>query len=204
MENTKTTAAVVTTIFQNERTTVITPQVITYVKRYQMFARKTAESIVGLATTLLEAEQELNGVDFALFCDEVGIKKGDTTYSKIRKIGTAAARFKPYLDKLPSAYTTLYELAKLEASKFEEIASDLNPFSTAKEISEALGLKKEIQKEKQVIDLTIAFGTMGSAAKKEVYDAIIELKKNFKFSVIEKQSFIEEMKSIKKIGKSLH
>ena len=94
MENTKTTATVVTPVFQNGKATVIAPQVTVYVERYQMFARKTAESIIGLATTLLEAEQELNGVDFALFCDEVGLKKGDTTYSKLRKIGAAAARLK--------------------------------------------------------------------------------------------------------------
>lgn len=92
-------------------------------------------------------------------------------------------------------------MAKLDASQFEQIAAGLNPFSTAKEISEALDSKKKNEKEKQVIDLTLSFGTMGSATKKEVYDAIIELKRKFGFSLKEGSIFIDEMKTVQKLSK---
>ncbi len=196
MENTKSSNPVVATSFQNGNA-IITPQVSQYIRRYEMFVRKTAESIIGLATTLVDAEQNLNGVDFACFCDEVGLEKGSSNYSKLRKIGLNASRFTPYLESLPNTWTTLYELAKIEPTKFEQIASDLTPFMTAKEVTAAVGGMKN-EKEKQVIDLSISFGNIGSANKKEVYDAINELKKQFKFNVKEGQLFIDEMKTVNK------
>lgn len=193
MENAQVTKSIATV---SDGSVIITPQVVRYVDKYRNFARKTAESIIGLATTLTEAEEKLNGVDFSIFCDEVGIKKGDATYSKLRKIGMNASRFQPYLDNLPNSWTTLYELAKLEPNKFDRIASDLNPFTTAKDVSEAVGAKKQ-QEKKVVVDLTICFGNLGSSSKKEVYDSIIEMKKKFNFSVKEGQLFISEMKTVK-------
>ena len=196
MENTKTASNSTNVAFPNGNT-VITPDVVRYVERYQTFARKTAESIIGLAKTLVEAEEKLNGVDFSIFCDEVGITKGDTTYSKLKKIGENASRFNPYLQNLPNAWTTIYQLAKLEPNKFAQIAPNLTPFSTAQEITSAFSEKKKNEREKNVIDLTISFGNVGSDNKKEVYDAIIELKKKFQFSIKEGSSFITEMKSVK-------
>jgi hypothetical protein len=195
MENAQVTESIATVSVSDE-SVIITPRVVSYVNEYRNFARKTAESIIGLATTLVDAEQNLNGVDFSIFCDEVGIKKGDATYSKLRKIGMNASRFQPHLDNLPNSWTTLYELAKLETSKFDSIASDLNPFTTAKDVSEAAGSKKQ-QGKKDVIDLTICFGKLGSSTKKEVYDTILEMKKKFNFSLKEGQLFINEMKTVK-------
>ena len=39
---------------------VMTPRTMTFVERYRSFARKTAESVIELATTLVEAEQTLD------------------------------------------------------------------------------------------------------------------------------------------------
>lgn len=175
---------------------LITPQVVHYVEKYRTFVRKTAESVIALATTLVEAEQVLNGVDFSIFCDEVGIKKGDATYSKLKKIGENATRFRPHLERLPNAWTTLYQLAKMEPDRFAQVAPTLTPFSTADDISRSAGANEK-NKSKDTIDLTISFKTMGSDAKKDVYAAILEMQKRYAFSIKEGHTFISEMKKLK-------
>lgn len=173
---------------------VITPEVDMYVTRYKTFARKTAESIIGLATTLIEAEEELHKEDFIVFCDEVGIKMGDSTYSKLRKIGASASRFKPYIESLPNTWTTLYALAKLDPSAFQQIAADLNPFMTAKDVQQALGASKQSTSVRDTVDLTISFGAIDVAKKREVYRFIVELEREFNFSVKVNPSLAKEMR----------
>lgn len=173
--------------------TVITPKVVTYVERYQTFARKTAESIIGLAETLIEAETTLDGVEFSIFCDQVGIKVGDATYSKLRAIGLNASRFNPYLDRLPNAWTTLYKLAKMTPDQFSLVAESLTPFTTAKELGFAVTGKAE----KKEVDLSISLGSLSSEIKSSIYADINELKSRYGFKVKEGQTFIVEMKNLK-------
>jgi len=77
-----------------------------YVDRYRGFARQTAAGIIGLATTLVEAEEKLSPAEFKIFCELVGIPKGGPVYKKFTKIGEAATRFEPHMEKLPSNWTT--------------------------------------------------------------------------------------------------
>jgi hypothetical protein len=172
---------------------VMSPQIAKYVDRYNTFLAKTAESILGLAETLIEAETTLNGVDFAIFCDNAGIEKGGSTYTKLKKIGDTAARFKPFMTKLPNTWTTIYKLAKLDAASFDRIAAKLSPFITATEIDTFLGAEKGCGTKRS--DLMIDLDTLDLQQKSAFYSALQELKKKYGFSITERRTLIDELKS---------
>ena len=94
-----------------------------------------------MAQTLAEARETLNGVDFSLFCDEVGTSKGSLTFSKPLEFADNAVRFQPFVDRLPNTWTTIYKLAKLPDEQFERVSASLIPFITAREINQIVGEK---------------------------------------------------------------
>ena len=175
---------------------VITPQILSFVDRYQTFLRKTAEAILGLAETLVEAEKDLNAVDFLIFCENVGLEKGSPTHSKLKQIGTVSARFRPFVDRLPNTWTTIYKLSKLEPDQFARVAESLTPFSTSKEIDEQLGGAREARAP-QVFDFKIALGLLDADSKAEVYESLLAMKKQFKFEMSEASSVLEVLKTHK-------
>ena len=120
----------------------LSAEVAHYVDRYRGFARQTADGIIGLAMTLVEAEEKLSTAEFKIFCELVGIPKGGPIYKKFTKIGEAATRFEPYMEKLPSNWTTVYKLAALPPDKFDRVAQSLTPFITAREIDENIELDR--------------------------------------------------------------
>jgi len=63
----------------------------------------------------------LNEHDLNYFCMNVGIDEKGSTFRKYKAIGENADRFREHLDKLPSAFSTLYEIATLDAITFEKI-----------------------------------------------------------------------------------
>jgi len=117
---------------------VINAKVIHYVDRYQGFARKTAQSLIALAGTLVDAQAALDPKDFEEFCQLVRLEKGSSTYKKMMIIGKAAGRFEPVMDQLPNAWTVLYELAKLKPAPFEQLVSgqQLHPLMTGQEVKQ--------------------------------------------------------------------
>ena len=123
-------------------TETLSAEVAHYVDRHRGFARQTAAGIIGLATTLVEAEEKLSPAEFKIFCELVGIPKGGPVYKKFTKIGEAGTRFEPHMEKLPSNWTTVYKLAALPPDKFDHVAQSLTPFITAREIDEKIELDR--------------------------------------------------------------
>jgi hypothetical protein len=123
-------------------TETLSAEVAHYVDRYRGFARQTADGIIGLAMTLVEAEEKLSTAEFKIFCELVGIPKGGPVYKKFTKIGEAGTRFEPHMEKLPSNWTTVYKLAALPPDKFDHVAQSLTPFITAREIDEKIELDR--------------------------------------------------------------
>ena len=189
------TNSVISASFPNG-TEVVTPQITGYINRYQTFLRKTAESIVGLATTVLEAEESLNKVDFKIFCSQVGLDTNGTTFSKLKKIGESAARFNPYLDRLPSSWTTIYKLAKMSTNDFEQVSSNLTPFMTAGKIDELVGSVSK-PKVSSNTDIYIDLSSLDLSQKADCYEAICELSKQFCFKPRERKAFADELASLK-------
>ena len=69
----------------------------------------------------LSKSGELNVYDLNYFCMNVGISQKSSTFRKYKAIGENADKFRLYMDRLPSAFSTLYEIATLDADTFEEI-----------------------------------------------------------------------------------
>ena len=181
-------------------TALITPQIEKYVNRYNSFLKKTAEAVLGLAQTLAEAKKNLNGVDFNIFCDEVGTPEEGSTYKKLLKIAENATRFQPFVERLPNTWTTIYKLAKLPPEKFERVSADLTPFITAREINEIVGDEKEARKTERY-DIKLSFEDMLPEQKQKIYEELDRLKTEYSFKVQETMDFKEELKSIKAVGK---
>lgn len=188
--------ATATQTFPNGNLDIIKPEILAFVDRYQAFLRKTAESILGLAETLVQAEADLNAVDFSIFCDNVGLVKGSPTYSKLKVIGQKSDRFRPFLGCLPNTWTTIYKLSKLEADQFARVSGALTPFITSKEIDEHIGGEKK-SSTPQTFDFKIALGLIDVESKAEIYAVLLELKKRFKFALTEAPAVIDELKNIK-------
>jgi hypothetical protein len=176
-------------------TDITSPLVLDYVSRYRGFIRKTAESILGLAQTLIEAESDLDEVEFAIFLDEINVERGSSTYSKLKKIGETLSRFSPFLEKLPNTWTTLYELSKMNPPEFDRVASKLNPFITVKEIQHLLG--RENGRDSRKVDLSLTVGELDPVQKSELYEEIKKLKDRFGFAFSTSQTLIDELKSLK-------
>jgi len=185
-------------------TAIFSPDVIKYVERYQSFAKQTANSIVQLGLTIIEAQDKLNPVDFELFCGEIGVPNGGPVYKKLRVIGINASRFSPYASKLPNTWTTLYKLASIQPDQFDRVAGNLNPFITAKEIESLLGEteKSAGTKSKQQPDLVICLEQLDPATKAAVFDSIYLLRDQFKFTINSAKSLQDEIVTLKKLAKA--
>lgn len=132
-------------------TALITPEITRYVDTYRSFVRKTAESVIGLAVTIVEAAENLSDEDFQTFCNEIDIKKGSAFYKKLMSIGRAAPRLQVASDVLPTSWTTIYLLATIPPQQFDRLHTDkvLSPVVTASEIRGYLGMET---KKRQSVD----------------------------------------------------
>jgi hypothetical protein len=168
---------------ESKAISVLSNEATNYVNRYRSFAKATAESIIGLAMTVVEAQSKLDSINFALFLDVVGLKKDGSTYQKMMTIGKNASRFEPMIDRLPSAWTTIYTLAKLEPNEFVTVANSnvLNPLVTAKEISSVLSKKSDVKSQSFKPDFALDVSNLNTAAKDELYSALVELRKKIPF-----------------------
>lgn len=118
--------------------TAIDQNVLTFVARYRSLLKKSGGSIIEQAKTIHEVETELGKKHQASFYRQIGLDPEGATVRKLRVIGENSPRFQPFLDRIPSTWTTLYDLAKLSMDDFKRVtdADLLTPFVTAKEIRE--------------------------------------------------------------------
>lgn len=175
-------------------TTLLTPATLTYVERYQSFARRTAESIIGLALTLIEAEENLNSGDFEAFCNAIAVPKGGSTYKKLRTIGNNATRFEPFVENLPNTWTTIYKLAKLEPDEFDRVTAILSPFVSAKAIDEAIGSKSQRSPQSlSNVDVKISLDDLVSVEKEKVFSVLLDLKERYGFTLDISEDFEKQI-----------
>ena len=174
-------------------TQIISSHVTDYVDRYRSIAKRTAESIIMLASTLVEAKDALETGDFEQFCNEVGLDQNGSTFRKLQKIGDEATRFQPVLDKLPNTWTTIYSLAKLEASDFHRIVDDgvLTPFMTASEVSGHIKTRKEQETRKTFM---ISVASLSAKEIKSLHAEIMTLQATYGFDMKVSSSLADKFK----------
>ena len=95
-----------------------------YVRRYQQSTKSAIESILNMGEAVFEIytktkSGELSEGDLEYFCESVNLDSKGSSFRKYKAIGRNADKFRLYMDKLPSSFSVLYEMATLDADDFE-------------------------------------------------------------------------------------
>jgi hypothetical protein len=165
---------------------IMSPAYVALVDRYRLYTKQTAEAIIRAAETLFTAHETLAPVDFHQFCTEVQLVEGGSKFKKLIEIGKAVARFEPYLDRMPNAWTTIYKLAVLESNEFEQVVQSpsFEAFMTANDVDVILkGPKAKTALGKKADGLIIDLSGLAKPVQRDVYRQLRELKQKFGFSV---------------------
>jgi hypothetical protein len=122
------------------RLSEVNEPLVPYIEQYKRFAKAGSEGIIDQCSTLVDAEQDLAPKYFDVFCAELKLQKDSSTFRKLKKIGQEANRLKSVADRIPSSWTTLYQLARLEAAEFDRllVSDHLHPAMTAQELTTAI------------------------------------------------------------------
>ncbi len=96
-----------------------------YSQQFLSLAKASTENTVAMCEVLHKAKLDFKEKDqknmlFQELCKSIGYEKGanDPTIKKFLRIGESAEKFKPYLDRLPNSWTTLYEITQLDDALF--------------------------------------------------------------------------------------
>ena len=156
---------------------------VALVTKYRTFAKQTAESIVRLAETLVEAKRKLLDEEFRDFCEEVGLQHEGSTYKKLIKIGEEISRFEPFFDRMPNSWTTVYKLATLKQDIFDRVTTDTRfvPTMTGAELNQILGSKGQTASISRDVTIDLTGGDRGK--KVEVCVKVRELLRPFGFKM---------------------
>ena len=100
-----------------------------FISKYQESTKSAIDQILLMGESVLEVYElskcgNLNKYDLNYFCMSVGINQKSSTFRKYKAIGENADKFRQYMDKMPSAFSVLYEIATLDAETFERIFVD--------------------------------------------------------------------------------
>lgn len=124
-----------------------------FIRRYQSSTKNALENILCMGEAVFEIYQrvkskELDQSDLEYFCQSVHLDPKGSTFRKYKAIGENANRFRQHLEKLPSTFSVLYEMATLDADDFERLISgfSLSKSTTLEELkkitSKTANLKK--------------------------------------------------------------
>jgi hypothetical protein len=97
-----------------------------FIEQYRQSTKGAIEQILNMGTAVKDIYEkykanELNKYDLNYFCMSVGINQKSSTFRKYEAIGKNADRFLQHMDKMPSAFSVLYEIATLDADTFEKV-----------------------------------------------------------------------------------
>lgn len=106
----------------NQQLVVVT--VNEYIRRFNEFRNKTAESHIKMGSVVCAAHTNLSDVQFDRFCKYIGFDSKSSTIRKFMKIGKQAELLSKFLDKLPSSWTSLYQLVQLDSAILESALVD--------------------------------------------------------------------------------
>mgnify|MGYP006285709021 CR=1 FL=1 len=153
---------------------IITPAVQGYLDRYHNALRKTAQAILEVAATVLEAKEQLPQPEFAQFLKEVGFDEKSSTYKKFVAIARKKELLERHVDQLPTAWTTIYQLAKLEPDQFEQVANSgqLSPLMGANQINAIIAGGNLPNSNRPVSDVFIATQELDAAQRVALHNEI--------------------------------
>jgi len=169
-----------------------------YSKQFLSLAKASTENTVAMCEVLHQAkldfkEKDPKNVLFQELCKSIGYEKGanDPTIKKFLRIGESANRFRPYLDRLPNSWTTLYEITQLDDALFDHAMESgaINIKMIGKEVKSLKNINQpKVEKPALMIEkkATIEI-TLSSEADKQTLEALCKelemLKFNFKLII---------------------
>lgn len=140
-----------TNLVKPKKKTVTSKKVFSFVERYRLSVKKTAESILELADVVYCAKTELTKEEFNQFRIAIDADASKDSYiKKLCVIASNSKRFEPIKDRLPASYTTLYALAKIEQSSFDEVLHKkiISPRMTAARLSKCVKMSAIVSRAK--------------------------------------------------------
>lgn len=171
---------------------VLTPKVQRYVSDYMLHYAACANAILSLAETCNDAKKNLDKSEFKQFVKEVHLDSSNATLSKYLKIGAASARFRKIENRLPSAWTVLYDLSRLTNDEFVKVCPIISNDMTAKDIREVLG-KTNNSVPLVVPDMTIYLSNKLTPHKRKIYFELQELAIKYNFHINLSKTFEDEI-----------
>jgi len=115
-------------------------------EKFNGFARKTAESILLMAKVVsdmkAQALAQKDKTEFEKFCDLIGYKSDSSLIRKFTQIGGKFTRLMENVDKLPSTWTTVYQIALLNDDAIVTLLEKgvISPSLSGTNVKEVLGL----------------------------------------------------------------
>jgi hypothetical protein len=143
---------------------------------YSFLIAKTASSILELANVVYRAKEDLSKQEYELFRIQINADESKDSYlKKLHCIAQKASRLDSIKEKLPAAYTTLYELTKLTDAEFQQASAEdaISPDLIASDLS-----KFKIKSTKQAPAFTnLVSLSIQSSSSLDMYKVLIEIKK---------------------------
>lgn len=170
------------TIVEFAQTQIVSANVAHYVDRYRRFAAQTVENILLLGQTVLEASKSLDGGEIKAFCAEVGIEQTGSTFRKLVQIGQKAERLESVADRLPSSWTTVYEIAKLDEEKFAAL-KDSNVLSATATMKQINKIVREDKKERDAVTFSLKLTAKNAVRAKLMFNSLKEIADQYEATV---------------------
>ena len=103
------------------------------------FTKASTQNTIAMCEVFFKAKHEL-GAEFSSLCSALNYTADSSTIKKYILIGEKAELFKPYLDRLPNTWTTLYQMTHLNGDELQQLLSNgqLNQATTGAQIKSVL------------------------------------------------------------------
>lgn len=134
--------------------TVDSPLIPELATRFHTFAAKTVEGILEMGRVVSEASK-LKKSEFVKFCELVELDGKNSTIHKLKMIGEKYDFLLAHSSRLPSNWTTVYEIARLTEEQITSLidCGVLKATLAAQELSIALGKPQKVNEKKSVTSI---------------------------------------------------
>lgn len=146
-----------TSVIDNETGLVIETIKINSVEQlvsdYKTGVGKTVEGILRMSRAVFEASLLKNSKDKRTFFIEANLDINSSTHIKLKAIGERYDFFLKNQNSLPSSWTSLYLLTKIDEEKIIQFISEdsINSFVKGNELKQLVGVKPRLNSNKIVI-----------------------------------------------------
>lgn len=113
-----------------------TKTIMSCVTEFNGYARKTVDGTLEMSRVVRDARNLDGKKGFEEFCEQIGFEKRSSTIKKLQCIGKKYEFLNEIKDSLPSNWTTLYQISRIENDQISDLIQTkvIHPNMTGKEI----------------------------------------------------------------------